>query len=220
MLLAVAKFKSVTIAGEAYHLPSREEWQGIFPYYNSGGPYVYYGSNNSYNNNPEQITVNGVSKTYFGDYRNNASLGVTYALRFKKATSGGTSEFPAAADNEMLCAFRYERVGSFANNGNLDSHLKVTCRYLGTTFSGDVTTIAKEDFWTTNNGEDVTRIFPAVGYKESSGTLYHRGYDAYYWSASEDTSSYAYGVDFNSSYARSGYLNKTYRFTVRPFFDN
>ncbi|MGI6572863.1 MAG: hypothetical protein ACOX19_05520 [Fermentimonas sp.] len=52
-----AQFNNTTIGGKQYHLPSIEEWRSIVP----ENTLVYYGSNNSYNNQTETVKVAGTT---------------------------------------------------------------------------------------------------------------------------------------------------------------
>lgn len=193
-----AQAKAACPAGS--HLPSAEEWRGIVADY----PNVDFTSTISYNDVSERIEVNGDTKTYFSDYRNGGD-GISYALRFKDD------------DNKMLAAYRYQVVGTLTSN-NLDSHLKVTVRYLGPDFSGDVDEIAKESYWSSNDNADVIRIFPACGMKSKTGLVSYNGAMGFYWSSTEFEGDRAVYMDFmDSSLDVSSHNGKGYGFAVRPF---
>lgn len=209
--------------GHGYHLPSRWELTGVFSYSYS----VQYGG---FINQPvnEACEFGGIKKTYLNTY-NSSGNGVCYAIRFKKASGGpddgsSLSEFPKAEDNSMCCAYRYTRVGSFAYDNNLTSQLKVDCVYLGEAGASTAIDDIKEDsWWTSHSAEIVTRIFPAAGYiypapVSGSGTFYDRGENGYYWSGTENGSSYAWDAYFYSGYAYADNSNSKYNgFAVRLF---
>ena len=59
-------------------------------------------------------------------------------------------------------------------------------------------------------------FLPAAGYRDSSsGELYVRGNDGYYWSSTEISSSDAWTLGFNSSSALTLNINRAYGFSVR-----
>ncbi len=59
-------------------------------------------------------------------------------------------------------------------------------------------------------------MLPAAGYRSNfAGTLVDRGSYGYYWSSSEDGSLYAWYLYFDSDYAFTDYLTRTYGFSVR-----
>lgn len=168
---AVARFSHISIDGKGYHLATMEEWKGIVTGANLGwradSPRL-----ESANNVSEQITINGVTKIYFSDYRAESHL--CYGLRYQDAT------------NEMLCAVRYQYVvGSDMN------YLVITSRYLGIEFLGDIGTISQESFWTANAADDVVRSLPALGnywtnpsVAGSQRVLSYFKANGYFWTAS------------------------------------
>lgn len=157
--------------------------------------------------------------------------GVCYALRFKQGTGNpiddsSLSDFPLATDNNMVCAYRYTRVGSFANH-DFTSLLKVDCVYLGSAFTGNISTINNDSWWDSHTSEAVVRIFPAAGYISfptfiSSGLLEARGEYGRYWSSTEFPSllGNAWNVSFYSYSAFANYRDvKHHGFSVRLFAD-
>ena len=97
--------------GYGYHLPSRWELTGVFSY--SGN--TQYDSPTNTSNVNEAIEFGGIKKTFANDYFSSGN-GVCYALRFKQGTGNpiddsSLSDFPLATDNNMVCAYRYTRVG-------------------------------------------------------------------------------------------------------------
>jgi len=191
-----------------YHLPTLEEWRGIVPGYNNTDYYVNFFIAHSYDNISELITVKDITTNYLADYRNMGN-GITYAIRFKDEK------------NNMLCAYRYERIGSFVEV-NFNSHFKITVRYLGPKFDGDVDDIKTETWWNNNNTNDIFRIFPATGLKSSKG-IDDVGTGAHLRSASNYSSEnrYPWNTVFNTSFAHSEHrILDLLGLSIRPFSDN
>ncbi len=212
--------------GKGYHLPSRQELTGVFSY--SEESCVYGRANNQSVN--EACEYGGIKKTFAADYYSAGhGSGICYALRFKQATGepndgSPLSEFPKAADNSMLCAYRYTRIGSFFSDNNLDSHLKVDCVYLGEAeASTAIGTISNDAWWNTHSAEIVTRIFPAAGVirpasVSGSGKLDFRGEIGCYWSGTENSSSKAWNGYFYPNLACAYPSSSKYQgFPVRLF---
>lgn len=212
--------------GYGYHLPSRWELTGVFSY--SGN--TQYDSPTNTSNVNEAIEFGGIKKTFANDYFSSGN-GVCYALRFKQGTGNpiddsSLSDFPLATDNNMVCAYRYTRVGSFANH-DFTSLLKVDCVYLGSAFTGNISTINNDSWWDSHTSEAVVRIFPAAGYISfptfiSSGLLEARGEYGRYWSSTEFPSllGNAWNVSFYSYSAFANYRDvKHHGFSVRLFAD-
>ncbi len=66
-----------------------------------------------------------------------------------------------------------------------------------------------------------TLYLPAVGYKDSDGTLYDAGSDGLYWSSTESSSSNAYYLYFHSNYVYPRYnRRKTCQFSVLAIIEN
>lgn len=189
-------FDGSVSALQGYHLPTKDEWIAV----GSTATFIQFGSSTLIGTNntiTEQATVNGVTKSYFSRYKRGPNGShITYGMRFQ---GGGTET------NELKCAYRYEPVGTFADDGNLTSHLKVTVRYVGPTANVHIDDIATEDYWNTNNHDDVIRIFPAVGHrdKDVARTLRLRG-----WSGSYSS------MDISSQASDGSHV--IYRFTVTP----
>lgn len=180
-----------------YRVPTRDELNGVLLQYTT--TYMYWDRFQNVSNIAEEIAVDGVTKTYLGDYSSTGN-GINYAIRFKQAT-GGTASAPAATDNVMRTAYRYERVGTLSNDGNLNSHMKVTVRYLGTGFAGTVSTIANEAWWSANHAGDITRVFPAAGYNDGP----YRNGIGFYWSSTKHDATSAWYLYFYSSYGGVNY---------------
>ncbi len=183
---AVTQFGNITIGGQRYHLPSYEEWCSIAP----STMWVNYGTNNSYDNQSETVTVAGNIYNMTSDFRNNAAATTTYALRYK-----GT---------HLVSAWKYQCIGYGTNN----CHLKITSRsvYGQTITVDDITNAA---FWDNNTENDVVRYFPASGNSEDPGDV---GKGGAFWSS---TSKRIMG--FRNTYAQSKSGNNSYGFSVRLF---
>jgi len=79
--------------------------------------------------------------------------------------------------------------------------------------------------WTTENGVNGRRFtdktsgnsifLPAIGYRDSNGTLDFAGSDGGYWSSTPYGTIYAYNLHFYSDGASRFYGNRTYGFSVR-----
>ncbi len=186
---SVAQFGNITIDGQRYHLPSSEEWRSIAP---SPG-WVYYGSNNSYDNQSETVTVAGNIYNMTSDFRNNSANKTTYALRYK-----GT---------HLISAWRYQYIGMNTN----DCHLKITSRNVyGQTITVDQ--IADASFWSTNTENDVVRCFPASGNSKDPGDV---GKGGAFWSSTSESI-----MGFRDTYAQSKSGYNHYGFSVRLFTSN
>ncbi|MGI6883315.1 BACON domain-containing protein, partial [Bacteroides sp. KG156] len=213
--------------GHGYHLPSRQEFMGVFSY--SGQ--VNYGNSVNYSNINEACEFGSVKRTFGADYTSTGN-GTCYALRFKQATGapiGGSSlgDFPLATDNSMLCAYRYRRVGSLSYNGNNTDRLEVDCVYLGeASASMPITTISDDSWWSAQAvipGNVVTRVFPATGHilyahVSGSGSLNYRGVNSFFWLNSDASSFLTWHVYFDSNQAKVYFWsNKYYGYSVRLF---
>lgn len=100
------------------------------------------------------------------DYHTEKSNNATYAIRYKQGTLGSL----------LQTAFKYEWIGDFNEldtEGKVPSYFKITCRYLGPNWDGNVSSIANDAFWNNNNEQDVVRILYALGrlngYKQNAG---------------------------------------------------
>lgn len=188
-----------------YHLPSNSEWLGIFPHQNST---VEFNKSGTHTEAKETIRVgkDKDTKEYGAHYK---SLGkkVIYAIKFEDTT------------NDKRTAYRYELVDVLGSSRK--GHLKVTARLIGADASISIDTIAKEEWWSTNNTNDKTRKFPLAGYKRNSKER-EIGEKGYYWSETMGSSVFkknAYIVEISTSSAKMSlsYPATGYQFAVRPF---
>jgi len=108
---------------------------------------------------------------------------LVYALRFQDAKGHVSNN---------TCAFRYQ--------WEEYKGMTITCRALGASFSGDINTISKEEYWTNDSEKNISRLLPACGHK----TNYFFGKDAYcfYWSSTERNST--------DSFNRCSFINHLY----------
>jgi len=112
-----------------YHIPTLREWCGIFP------DYINLQNDDRNTEDEETITVNGKTANYKACYLAfwlNRKYFITYALKFINET------------NELLSAYKYEFDRKTYN-------MKVSCRYLGPAFKGNVHELAYPEFWMTDD---------------------------------------------------------------------
>lgn len=208
------KFSSIVIDGTSYHLPSKEEWLGIISYSSDD---IKFNEVSQSNNVPEFVVIGGDGgKNYTADYKN-MNNGTTYALRFKAAPS---AETPHAADNSMLCAYRYKRVGTFAPN-SLDSGVEITVRYLGTDFVGNIDNISSDAFWDNNDENNIVRRLSASG-SVWGNNAYNLGVSGFYWSTTQGSTpdrARVTTLNENTVYSHDENL-KQFKFSVRLFRNN
>ncbi len=174
-----------------YHLPSVEEWWGVFP----AGSYVNFDgtrSNSTLKRDP--MVVNGIKRTYSAQFSDAVQVGddaVVYALRFQKASgitpytlsvyNEASRTYELATNNGMVCAYRYRRVGAVSKweeaagttnpNEHIDGHYKVDVVYLGESSMTLQNLASQSESWWANG---ISRVFPACGYLRNQ-TLLLRG---------------------------------------------
>lgn len=150
--------KAIMIDG--YHLPNVHEWKAVML------PHVEMPTSEPQTIEQDVQVGSLIFKdktTYHAPNEN-----VVYALRFQ--------------DTNKQTAYRYELVGLAPNSQS--SHLKLTCRYLGASFSGSITTIADESYWAQNADSDKTKLLPANGGFYGKEHVEFVGQRASYWSQS------------------------------------
>ncbi|MDO5016935.1 MAG: PL29 family lyase N-terminal domain-containing protein [Porphyromonas sp.] len=188
--------KGFTIDGQAYHLPSQDEWCGIVPTYDAGKN-VRFDVAKETLGVEEHISVGGAPViSYEADYK---SLGnnISYGLRYKNQT------------NDQLSAWRYALIDNPDGGGQL---MSITVRYLGPTqTTATVNQIADESWWDSNKEEDIVRYFPLPGIERDGGEITGRGEYAMYWLSTEGKSNpktaynmYIYSGGAFSDYSYSG----------------
>lgn len=181
-----------------YHLPSKEEWLGIFS--EQAFP-TRFDFTSSYDDVQETIEIAGTTNTYFADYRSTNS-GVAYAIKLK------------SDDNQLLSAYKYEVLN--LASGSENGHLKVTVRFLGPDSSETIENVASEKWWSNNCENDIIRIFPASG-RIVSGSISNLGRRGYYWSSTEKDDSNCWMAHFDDSGVDVNFYNITNGRSVRPF---
>lgn len=167
--------------GRTYHLPKDlYEWNSIFPEdekyagkfarskgypfrHNVAEEYLlprlrYYDLGNG--------TITPVLFAGRSDYATAENGKIAYGLKFKSAK--GPDYATQTTDDRFVVAYRYEWVGNFnMENKDVDTfrdcHLKVTARYLGKGWQGDIYDIRNEAFWQKDKSQDAERIFPFAG---------------------------------------------------------
>ncbi len=188
-----------TINISGYHLPSMEEWYGIFPERDTYVTYVLFKNEGSHYGISKNVIVQGETINMTSDFYNTGN-NVSYALRYK-----GT---------DMVSAWKYELLNYNTNT----CHIKITSRNVAPSIIIDSITVNNGAFWTTGNENDIVRCFPASGYIYYNIT--HRGGAGYFRSttvsSSNPTTSALY-MYFDSGTARShsSYMNT--RTSVRLF---
>lgn len=195
------QFSELTNIPAGYHMPTREEFAGVFPYEKLLINFNYTGESLGV---IEKITVEGATAEYKADYRD-AGNKISYGLRFKDEA------------NSRLSAWRYQRVIT-----DTEDYLKVTARHLGPDFSGSINEIATEEFWNSNNEKDVTRIFPAGGFFDPIEQFPYYENDGYFLTSTfaPGSTKKIYTADFTKSSAHcasTGYRDDGYM--VRLFAD-
>jgi lipoprotein len=177
---------------DGYRLPTSLEYRALFPYnalynYGQGGHFTY----------TERITLSGVTKRYDETFISTGKH-VGYALRFGKSKRVGEGY---ATDNSLLTAFRYEYSRNEEDPRGGYS-MKITTRYLGEQFHGDISMIASEGFWASFRWDDHTLVLPAAGIRELHGLPIQLGVVGEYWSSSkgyDDLSATAMGFGKNDA---------------------
>lgn len=230
--------KGFTVDGVGYHLPSRYEWEGIFPmdhnstYIHSEATY----SDDLNKNKKETIDVQGARNTYLADYRGGRDRKNIYGIRFQRASEQAEEGFPPIEDNRRRCAFRYEWVDNpnspvpAGYGTGYYKMLKVTCRFLGDAQT-TLDAISTPTYWESNKQDDIVRIFPLCGYNaDGTGPYVAPGYrisnkniEGDYWSSTPsinypDLNAVAARMKIEKSDLVTG-IKKKYGFAIRLFRD-
>ena len=170
--------KSGTLAPAGYHMAGVDEFVSIITKSN-----VFADASNHAEAN---VIIHG--KTISDATYDSKKVGykLAYVLRFKD--SDGQS-------SENTCAFRYEF--------EQITGLTITCRALGSSFSGDINTISNESYWTDHAENNIIRFFPSCG-RLNNGLLEDDGKRASSWTCSISRSfSYYFFGAFGFSYISS-----------------
>ena len=191
------RYSDYLIRQAGYHMPTIEEWAGVFPLNGA----LSFEADDEVLDNYEAVTIAGETFTFESDYQRNDRI--CYALRFKDEA------------NKYLCAYRYKRMGRWVKN-SYDSGVEVLVIYLGPSFKGSLQTIANEAYWTKNKAKAIRRYFPAPGFrsKDYPGMTDSMGTLAYYWTTEPNIV-----LEINVEGVHSGQLQGTFQSVSRPFIN-
>jgi len=173
-----------------YHLPTRYEWTAILGSEWNSQVYIYFNQNEAKKDVSLTVQIPGQTGTMacLQDYKQVSAESATYMIRYK--------------DNDTYrSAWRYSYVdGPIAGQ----KVLKIESVPVKATLT--IEQLNKDYFANPKVSKYVKTIYlPATGLnynQDGSGSGSYRGSYGGYWSASEHSSSDAYGVHFNSARAR------------------
>ena len=194
---AVTKFSHITISGEEYHLPSKDEWVGIIAG-NRDRTNIWFNRNVSKRDQEIAVVVAGKSRNCLQDVEGTGN-NECYALRFK-----GTV---------FQSAWKYEYIK--VNNYQV---MRITSRIVADGVT--IEDVIKGNFWTQNNSRDIVRIFPACGMEGSVSN--YKNEIGYYWSSSPIDGSFAERIWFTEFFVSNGDsrpADRHFRYSVRLFMD-
>jgi len=183
-----------TLGGKDYYLPTIQEWRAIIP---ESSTYINF--NNTWSTRTlsnAAVTVGGESYTMNGTFENIGS--VVYA----------TLTYTHQSNPTLYAIVRYRKENLVAGNPN--ARMVVDMKKTATQYTIQQ---AKDADW--NSVAVVSRVFPAAGYRTSTGTPIHQGEWSYYWSSTVDSGSNVWNMFFNGNYAYSVSYNSTRRHSVR-----
>lgn len=178
---SVQQFKELTIGGKQYRMAKdRWDWANFIPASQGRGNSKFFfvgktaqdvkGKREVIRYLPWSKALNPQS-FYLdtkADYKTSADKLTTYALRFKNEKRFGNLE-QVAVKYEWVDSSSADQKTLLAPTADANTTaLKVTFRYLGENWNGEVESIANDDFWNKDNASDVSRIFPLVGYQQQS----------------------------------------------------
>ncbi len=181
----------IQTVGNDYTVPSLVRWRSIFPYSNT----ISFTQEMTKNIDESVQYGTELDHTYNATYYSNGN-GTVYALRFASASNSTNTN--SIKHNNLLTAYRYERLGTFTP-GDETSRIKVTARFLGSTFTGSITDIANDSFWSDGSAQYVTREFYATGIGKS--TVEEIGRIGGIWSRSKQNTTGAFGLVYYSQTA-------------------
>ncbi len=212
-----ARTANFTVAGKGYHLPNIDEAKALMPAVIGVN---INGTTFSYSNvNERSLEVNGYNSLvpgqaieyYYSDFIVNPNNTIVYGLRFKRG------------NNAVTAAYRYEFI--LDTSAPLNNHVKITMRYIGSS-NTTVDNIATEDFWNSNNSEDITRTLSFVGFYDETSTLRSTNEIGDYWTSTylpqwnPESPYYFMQIGFTSSgkwVKISAHHNKALKFAARLF---
>lgn len=145
---------------EGYHMPTLYEMTAILCY----DEFFQFEVPGTFENVIEALTIGEVSKTFKQSIKCTGNR-IIYTLKCQPTDQIAEEGFEPATDRSMMAAYRYEMIGDFTDGKkSKTSHLKITARYIGDDPTVTLDTISDESYWTSNNEQDISRIFPAAGY--------------------------------------------------------
>ncbi|AEE12805.1 hypothetical protein [Porphyromonas asaccharolytica] len=195
-----------------YHLPTRYEWTAILGsdnYAPNNLIAVYFNQNDAKKDVsltvqiPVEPSSTVTTMACLQDYKQVSAESATYMIRYK--------------DNDTYrSAWRYSWV-----DGPIAGQKALKIESVPVKAGLTIEQLNKDWFAKPKVSKYVKTIYlPTTGYgynQNGSGSGLGRGSYGYYWSATEYSSSYAYGVGFSSTYAYVYNYSQTFRGAVRPF---
>ncbi len=182
-----------------YHLPSINEWRGVFADYNNGKNIRFDSITTTYNY-PEIITVKGITKQYTADYKSNGG-GIAYAIKFKE-------------DDFLRSAYRYEMTNE--EHEMIIKVIKLTDSNL------TINEVSNEKFWIKNHKDIISRVFSLTGWRDYDSDNWEiLSNNQSYWTSTE----YPENRICMASYYRNYCVHfqfkelKKRQFAVRPFYN-
>lgn len=173
-----------------YTTPLPDEWNAIGVAHHK----AQYAGNSDSGLVLERISIDKKDvRELYSHYRSIGSVG--YALRFVSST--GVAE-------DITSAYKYEYVTQDGIQG-----LKVSVRFLGRKFQGNIDHVATPIFWAQADPDEISKFFPAHGHYNGSTTA-DAGVNGYYWTdylVAGTSGTQQWGVDFtNTKVGQTGYL--------------
>lgn len=197
---AAAKFRSFSINGQNYGLPTEAEAASIFPPMidksDLGAMSKFGGVVTQILDTYEAgIKIGNVTQDYKADYIR--SGGVTFAVRFKNST------------NYNRTAFRY-----FPAIENGLTVTKIAAVYLGPSSADDITSVATFKFWQDNAAKTVTRTLPFYGFYGSNRSLTSTTGTSHGWTSNR--LDFSTGMSFNFGNYQTVPISSEARLNVWP----
>lgn len=165
--------------------------------------------------NAEALAIEDDTRSYRADYYasryNRSGLRVAYGLRFQ------------GYGNFLLSAWRYRYHETNVVDGGQGGILEVRARYLGASFTGNISTIRDESFWSSNTDDDVVRYFSLNGLVDADGQTKQRRvanstyYEGYYWSKEGQPTYITHLVSFLDHNPLTPDQQKVMKMAIRPF---
>lgn len=164
----------ISYQGREYRLPTIDELHALLPY-NETIDYLVPGR--AVRTSVERVTIGGETRNY-QEISYSPGHGLAYAIRLAKAAGEN-----GARDNRYRTAFRYEYQPA-SEDAQGYGYLRITARYLGENFSGDINTVAQPAFWAKFAWDDHSITLPATGVRSEGMPTEMQGFAGAYWSSS------------------------------------